>query len=116
METMFYGCYSLQTIPALDTSNVTTMRYMFYSCSSLQELVLTGGLPSSISASNAAINLSNSCMGRTSMVAFFQSLPNITGATAQGALITYTGTPAVLTLTAADKLIATGKGWVLNPA
>ena len=35
MQYMFYGCYSLTTIPLLDTSKVTNMEYMFYDCRSL---------------------------------------------------------------------------------
>ena len=33
---LFYGCSSLQTVPALDTSSGTNFTYMFYNCSSLQ--------------------------------------------------------------------------------
>jgi surface protein len=32
---MFYQCYKLQTIPQLDTSAVTNMKYMFYDCYNL---------------------------------------------------------------------------------
>ena len=35
MSYMFYNCYSLTAIPALDTSRVTNMSYMFYNCYSL---------------------------------------------------------------------------------
>ena len=35
---MFYGCSSLQTVPALDTSSGTSFSYMFYGCSSLQTI------------------------------------------------------------------------------
>ena len=35
MRGMFYGCSSLTTVPAMDTSQVTDMSYMFYGCSSL---------------------------------------------------------------------------------
>ena len=35
METMFYGCPNLTTIPPLDTSNVTNMNSMFNNCSRL---------------------------------------------------------------------------------
>ena len=35
---MFYNCYSLQSIPQIDTSNVTDMSNMFFSCYSLLNL------------------------------------------------------------------------------
>ena len=35
MDSMFYYCNKLTTIPSIDTSKVTTMRYMFNNCSSL---------------------------------------------------------------------------------
>ena len=38
MQSMFQGCYSLQTIPQLDTSRVTNMYLMFYNCYSLQSI------------------------------------------------------------------------------
>ena len=37
---MFYNCNSLQTIPKLDTSNVTDMSYMFCYCENLQTIPL----------------------------------------------------------------------------
>ena len=37
MREMFYGCSSLTTVPAMDTSQVTDMRTMFYGCSSLTD-------------------------------------------------------------------------------
>ena len=40
MSDMFYYCYSLQTIPLLNTSSVTNMSSMFYYCSSLQTIPL----------------------------------------------------------------------------
>jgi surface protein len=36
MDSMFSSCYSLQSIPALDTSKVTSMSYTFENCNSLQ--------------------------------------------------------------------------------
>lgn len=40
MRYMFYSCSSLQTIPLIDTSNVTDMYYTFRYCSSLQTIPL----------------------------------------------------------------------------
>ena len=41
MNSMFWYCSSLQSLPDIskwDTKNVTDMSYMFYGCSSLQSL------------------------------------------------------------------------------
>lgn len=38
MNNMFYGCYSLQSVHNLETSNVTNMNYMFSSCYLLQSV------------------------------------------------------------------------------
>ena len=40
MASMFYGCYSLQSVPLFNTANVTTMDQMFLSCYSLQSVPL----------------------------------------------------------------------------
>ena len=40
MSNMFYSCSSLTSVPQLDTSNVTDMNGMFYSCSSLTTIPL----------------------------------------------------------------------------
>ena len=37
MRGMFYGCSSLTTVPAMDTSQVTDASYMFQRCSSLTD-------------------------------------------------------------------------------
>ena len=38
MESMFYNCKNLQTIPLIDTSNVINMGFMFFSCINLQTI------------------------------------------------------------------------------
>ena len=35
MQSMFYGCSNITTIPQLDTSSATNMSYMFYNCANL---------------------------------------------------------------------------------
>ena len=40
MNTMFYGCYSLQSVPLFNTQNVTNMGGMFQNCYSLQSVPL----------------------------------------------------------------------------
>jgi surface protein len=43
MRQMFYGCSSLVEVPQMDTSQVTTMRSMFSGCSSLVEVPAMDG-------------------------------------------------------------------------
>ena len=38
MDSMFFYCQDLQTIPLLNTSNVSNMNNMFYGCSNLQTI------------------------------------------------------------------------------
>ena len=40
MYSMFSNCYNLREIPLLDTSNVINMGYMFYKCNNLQKIPL----------------------------------------------------------------------------
>ena len=40
MQTMFYNCYSLQSVPLFNTQNVTVMDSMFRNCTSLQSVPL----------------------------------------------------------------------------
>lgn len=57
MRQMFYGCSSLVEVPALDTSQVTTMRAMFSGCSSLVEVPQMDGrnLDSGTSTSSSGV-------------------------------------------------------------
>ena len=56
MSRMFSNCFNLQTIPLIDTSNVSNMDYMFNACSNLQTIPL-------IDTSNVSSmsNMFNSC-------------------------------------------------------
>jgi hypothetical protein len=114
---MFSNCSSLIRA-SIDLSHTTSLSDAFYFCYQLKEVIFTGEFTNSVTASGASINVARSCMGRTGMVNMFNSLPDITGTSAAGAAITYTNTPAAVAgvLTADDKLIATSKGWTLNPA
>ena len=38
MQYMFHNCKSLNTIPTMNTGNVTDMQYMFYNCKSLNTI------------------------------------------------------------------------------
>ena len=74
MSYMFEYCYSLQSIPQLDTSQVTNMSYMFYDCYSLQNpKVYNAG-----SSTQSSITLSNfsgsRMMTKQALVDLFNSL------------------------------------------
>ena len=107
MSSMFNSCYSLTAIPQIDTSAVTDMSSMFYSCYSLTAIAFNGSVTG---WAGYAISLSDCSLSHAAIVAFFNSLPTITSAKA----ITLTGNPGVSELTAAEKAIATGKGWTLT--
>jgi len=94
---MFYACYSLQSVPLLDTSSVTNMSSMFYGCYSLGAAALQGTL---INHSFADCKLA-----RDELVAIFQGLGTVTGKT-----ITITGNWGIAALSAGDRAIATDKG------
>jgi surface protein len=100
MERMFQYCYALQSVPLFDTSGVTNMSYMFQFCYALGAAPLQG----------TVIDHSfESCkFGRDELVAIFQGLGAVTGKT-----ITITGNWGVPYLSAADKAIATDKGWTI---
>jgi len=100
MSNMFYNCRSLQSVPAFDTSGVGSMSNMFYYCYSLGAAPLQGTV---IDHSFASCKL-----GRDELVAIFQGLGTVTGKT-----ITITGNWGVPYLSAADKAIATDKGWTI---
>ena len=107
MNNMFGDCYSLTAIPQMDTSAVTDMNNMFNGCYSLTAITLNKTVTG---WAGYAISLKDCSLGHSAIVAFFNSLPTITSAKA----ITLTGNPGVSELTAAEKAIATGKGWTLT--
>ena len=100
MRNMFYNCYSLQSVPSgWDTSAATNMGVMFYNCYSLQTAPLAGTV--------VDISYASCKLGRVEMVAIFTAL----GSAAK--TITITNNWGVADLTAADRLIATNKGWTI---
>ena len=100
MMAMFSNCSSLQTIPLLDTSLVTSMDYMFSNCPSLQRNNMLG--------TKAPVSYTNCLLSKAALVIIFNNL-----ATATGQTITITGNYGASLLTAADRLIATDKGWTI---
>ena len=107
MSYMFANCMSLIAIPQLNTQNVTGMTYLFNNDYSIESIKLD---PSVTGWGGYAISMQSCSLGRTAIVAFFNSLPTITAAKA----ITLTGNPGVSELKDAEKAIATEKGWTLT--
>lgn len=101
MSQMFWGCFSLQTVPAFDCSNVTNMSNIFSSCSSLKSILMT----------NIGVNLNISAsiqFERSDLLVILNNLKTVTSTK------TLTmGATNLAKLTDEDKLIATNKGWTL---
>ena len=123
MANMFNGCYSLKSIPLLDTSKVTNFTGTFGNCPSLDELPALSLLSTTISGlfSNGGItkapfvnirntfSFANQMLSRVAILDIFNGLAS--GVTAK--TITVSGNPGSGALTAADRLIATSKGWTV---
>lgn len=122
---MFLACHSLKSIPLLNTQAGTTFTQMFAQCSSLDELPalnLTAGttFTNMFSGTNGitkapftniklTFSFVNQMLSRTAIVDIFNGLAS--GVTAK--TITVSGNPGYASLTAADRLIATAKGWTI---
>ena len=129
MNSMFYNCSSLNSISALDTRNVTNMSNMFFNCSSLTYVPLLD--------TNKVTSMSNFLHGCGSVkylggfknlhisinAYFLDQCPNLTVeslmnvinnlATVSGQTLKF-GSTNLNKLTAAQKAIATNKGWTLT--
>jgi surface protein len=124
MYSMFYRCSSLQSVPSFDTSSVTDMSYMFRNCASLQSVPLfdTSSVTSmtvvfmssyslqrgELAGTKSTISYSGCKLSANALTDIFNGLATIAGQT-----ITITGNWGTPLLTAAQKLIATDKGWTI---
>jgi surface protein len=122
---MFYGCSSLKKIPLLDTQKVTNFTNMFYNCLALTELPalnLTAGTNFTTMFTNASgiakapfVNIRNTftfaglMLSKAAIVDIFNGLAS--GVTSK--TITVSSNPGFGSLTSADRLIATAKGWTI---
>jgi surface protein len=98
---MFQGCYSLQTIPLLNTSNITNLSNIFQGCYKLSKAVLSGTMYS--------ISYGYCPLSRQSIIDIFNSLGTVSSAT-----IILTECYGAASLTTEDKAIATAKGWTIT--
>ena len=122
---VFEGCYNLRTVPLLDTSKVTNFGYSFRQCLSLTKLpafnlnamISSGGIFNANTTiteapfTNLKVTFSfvNMRLSRAAIVAIFNGLAS--GVTSK--IITVSGNPGYASLTSADRLIATAKGWTI---
>ena len=127
MSLMFQSCNSLQSVPLFNTSKVTNMAYMFQNCVSLNFIpafvttavtsdftTFTNGSTSinRITMSfNRTVALQNCQLSKDALVEIFTNLVNRTATTS--ATIDITGNWGASALTAADRLIATNKNWLI---
>ena len=95
-----YAAFSVYDVELTDASNITTTTSAFLQAYSLQKLRLPG-IAVTFSVTQTNIDAAN-------MVVLFNDLATVVGQT-----LTISLTPASLNLTAAERLIATNKGWTL---
>ena len=101
LEKTFQNCSSLETIPALDVSNATTLSNCFTGCTNLKSILMTGmSVSFDISASTR--------FEREDLVTILNNLATVT--TTRTLTM---GSDNLAKLTEADIAIATEKGWTL---
>lgn len=111
----FRLCSSLETLEC-DISEITSWNGAFYPanpCRSLRKLRFVGG--ENLTSFPGDINLSSTNLTATEVLAFFNTLPDIS--TSDTRTITLKGTPAVAEgITEATLAVATNKGWTVVTA
>ena len=128
MAFMFYSCSSLQSVPLFNTSIVTNMSNMFQNCVSLNFIpafittAVTSDFINFANGSNSlnritmsfnrTVSLQNCQLSKDALVEIFTNLTNRTATTS--ANIDITGNWGASALTAADRLIATNKNWIIT--
>lgn len=110
---VFRDCNNLREVTC-DISTATSFSNPFRNtCYSLRTLTFTGG--ESLTAFPSDINLAHTALDADAVLAFFNTLPNISTGTAR--TITLTNTPAVKEgIPEATLAIATNKGWTVVTA
>ena len=127
MLNMFSGCLLLERLPLFNTSKVTSMGSMVQNCSSLNYIpALSTTLVTSFGnfadscrslnriemAFNQSVNLAQCQLSQTALVEVFNNLVDRTATTS--ATITINNNWGASALTAAERLIATNKNWVIG--
>ena len=127
MANMFQTCYALQSVPLFNTQNVTSMANMFQYCGSLNFIpnfntALVTNFTTFASVCNSLdrcttifrnyVGLQNCQLSKDALVEVFTNLIDRTLTTS--ATIDITGNWGASALTTADRLIATGKNWIIT--
>ena len=111
----FKGCTSLRELTC-DISDTTVWNRPFYTgqpCYSLRKLLFTGG--ESLTSFPGDIDISYTALGADAVLAFFNTLPDIS--TSDTRTITLKSTPAVAEgIPEATLAVATNKGWTVVTA
>lgn len=124
-SSMFVNCRNLQTIPLINTIAGTTFTSMFNGAYSIQTLpnlntaagtVFTNMLSGTVTLAKGAfqgtrytISYSGMCLSQTAIVDIFNGLGTAVGTPT----ITVSSNPGYAALTAAERLIATNKGFTI---
>ena len=124
-SSIFLGCTQLQAIPAFNTSKVSNWTNAFSTCLALRSLPTldfsAGTNFTSFLNGNASLGRSgafggrfahsytNMALAQSEIVNIFTNLGTASGAQA----ITVSSNPGYATLTAAERLIATNRGWTI---
>ena len=126
MQQMFQNCFSLQSVPLFNTQNVTSMNNMFQNCYSLNFIpnfntALVTNFTTFANGCNSldrcttifrnSVGLQSCQLSKDALVEVFTNLTNRTATTS--ATIDITGNWGASALTAADRLIATNKNYVI---
>jgi len=125
MANMFSSAQSIMYLPTLNTANVTTVAQMFNNCYNLRELpafslpvctTFTNWLANNTTLSKSGVinptrghSYSGMSLSQANIVTIFNNLGTASGAQT----ITVSSNPGYAGLTAAERLIATNKGWTI---
>ena len=127
MQQMFQNCLSLQSVPLFNTQKVTAMQQMFQNCASLNFIpnfntTLVTNFTSFANGCNSldrcttifrnSVGLQNCQLSKDALVEIFTNLTDRTSTTS--ATIDITGNWGASALTSANRLIATGKNYIIT--
>jgi surface protein len=100
---MFFNCTSLQEVPALDTTSVTSQGNQFLYCRSLAHTDII---------CRKSVRFDQALLSQSELVNIFNNLIDLTGLTAQN--INISGCWGATALTAGERQIATDKNWTIT--
>ena len=105
-SSMFVSCYSLTTVPAFNVSNAIA-------ASSLTDFITNTIALSSFNATGASQSISFAASPKLAYPQLQAILANL-GTAVAGSIVNISGTYGQPSITAADRLVATNKGWTVT--